>query len=214
MFKVAIVTGSSRGIGKYIADNLKDYIVVDTYNTTVNNSIHLDVSSLDSCKQLVNNTFNKYGRIDLLINNAAIMPRIDFKDITESQWNKIFQVNMTGTFMMTQLVLTKMKKGNIINLSSIAAKKGGRVCVPYAASKAAIENFTISISNLYAPDIRCNAIAPGRIQTDLLPNEHFTFNDIPMNRIGQPEDVFKAVKYILDNAYVTGQVINVNGGLS
>ena len=216
MNKVALVTGSSRGIGKAISKRLKEsgIDVIDTYcNTPLTGSLPLDISNEVSCDCIVNHIMKHYKRIDILINNASIMPRTPFKEISQSEWNKVFQTNVTGTFMLTQKILRYMIVGNIINISSIAASTGGKYSIHYAASKAAIENLTKSLAREYAPNIRINCIAPGRIDTEMLPKEYHHIEEIPLQRVGTPNEIADTVMFILNNKYITGQVISINGGL-
>ena len=237
--KIAIVTGASRGIGRAIAKILaeNDYIVIANYNKSEAEAVQLkeelenqnkqidifkaDVSMRDEVKKLVDFTLNKYGKIDVLINNAGISKLQLFTDVTDSDWNKIIQNNLYSAFCVTQEVLPNMihnKNGCIINISSIWGLVGASCESIYSISKAGINAMTKSLAKELGPsNIRVNSIAPGFIDTDM--NKNYSIDDInnikqdiPLQKIGQPEDIAKCVKWLVEDEFTTGQVIALDGG--
>lgn len=237
--KIAIVTGASRGIGRAIAKILaeNDYIVIANYNKSEAEAVQLkeelenqnkqidifkaDVSMRDEVKKLVDYTLNKYHKIDVLINNAGISKSKLFTDVTDSDWNKIIQNNLYSAFCVTQEVLPNMihnKNGCIINISSIWGLVGASCESIYSISKAGINAMTKSLAKELGPsNIRVNSIAPGFIDTDM--NKNYSIDDInnikqdiPLQKIGQPEDIAKCVKWLVEDEFTTGQVIALDGG--
>ena len=232
---VAIVTGASRGIGRAIARSLanKDYIVIANYNKSEKEAIELknefnnidiykaDVSKRDEVKSLVEYTLNKYGKIDVLVNNAGIDNEKQFQDITDEDWNNVINTNLYSVFCVTQEVVNIMihnKSGCIINISSIWGQIGASCECIYSASKAGIDGITKSLAKELGPsNIRVNSIAPGFIDTDM--NKKYKtseINDIknetPLQKIGRPEDIAKCVNWLVEDEFTTGQVISINGG--
>ena len=233
--KIAIVTGASRGIGRAIAKSLteNDYIVIANYNNSEKEAIELqnesnnidifkaDVSKRDEVKNLVEYTLNKYGKIDVLVNNAGIDNEKLFQDITDEDWQNVINTNLYSVFCVTQEVVKNMihnKSGCIINISSIYAIQGGPYAVAYTASKAGIDGITKSLSKELGPSgIRVNSIAPGCINTDMnkyLSKEELEeiINHTPLQKIGQPEDIAKCVNWLVEDEFTTGQIISINGG--
>lgn len=237
--KTVIVTGGSRGIGAAIVKKLakENYNVILNYNNSEeaaekikkeleeqNIKIEIykaDVSNKEEVKKMVQFTLEKYKNIDVLINNAGIDQIKPFMDITEEDWNKIIQVNLNSVFYCCQEVLQNMihnKKGCIINISSIWGRIGASCEVHYSASKAAIDGLTKALAKEMGPsNIRVNSIAPGIIETDM--NNELTKEDlneivsqIPLGRIAKPDEIVKSVKWLIDDEYVTGQIISVDGG--
>ncbi len=233
--KVAIVTGASRGIGRSIAKSLanKDYIVIANYNKSEKEAIELknefnnidifkaDVSKRDEVKSLVEYTLNKYGKIDVLVNNAGIDNEKLFQDITDEDWQNVINTNLYSVFCVTQEVVNNMihnKSGCIINISSIYAIQGGAFAVAYTASKAGIDGITKSLAKELGPsNIRVNSIAPGCIDTDM--NKYLSKEDLddiknqtPLQKIGSPEDIAKCVNWLVEDEFTTGQIISINGG--
>ena len=233
--KVAIVTGASRGIGRAIAKSLadKDYIVIANYNKSENEAIELknefnnidifkaDVSKREEVKKLVEYTLNKYGKIDVLVNNAGIDNEKLFQDITDEDWQNVISTNLYSVFCVTQEVVNNMihnKSGCIINISSIYAIQGGPCAAIYTASKAGIDGITKSLAKELGPsNIRVNSIAPGFIDTDM--NKYISEKDIdeiknqtPLQKIGRPEDIAKCVNWLVEDEFTTGQIITINGG--
>ena len=240
MNKVVIVTGASRGIGKEIAKELakKQYQVIANYNKSEKQILELkeelnklnikvdifkaDVSKREEVKKLVEYTINKYGKIDVLINNAGISQIKEFTQITDEDWNNMINNNLNSVFYMTQEVCKNMihnKKGCIINISSIWGTIGASCEVHYSVSKAGIDAMTKSLAKELGPSgIRVNSIAPGFIDTDmnkcyLKEDVQNIINDTPLEKIGQASDISKCIKWLIEDNFTTGQIIPVNGGL-
>ena len=232
---VAIVTGASRGIGRAIAKSLanKDYIVIANYNKSEKEAIELknefnnidifkaDVSKRSDVKSLVEYTLNKYGKIDVLVNNAGIGNEKLFQDITDEDWQNVINTNLYSVFCVTQEVVNNMiynKSGCIINISSIWGQTGASCECIYSASKAGIDGITKSLAKELGPsNIRVNSIAPGCIDTDM--NKYLSKEDLddiksetPLQKIGKPEDISKCVNWLVEDEFTTGQVISINGG--
>lgn len=239
MNKVVIVTGASRGIGRNIATTLakKGYIVIANYNKSENKAIELqqnlekeninidifkaDVSNRDEVKKLVQFVINKYKKIDCVINNAGIDQVKMFLDITDADWNNMISNNLNSVFYMCQEVLPYMiheKNGVIINISSIWGITGASCESHYAVSKAGVDALTKSLAKEMGPsNIRINSIAPGFIDTEMNNNlneeeKQEIKEEIPLQKIGKVEDVSRTVEWIVEDEYITGQVISVNGG--
>jgi len=239
--KTAIVTGSSRGIGRSIADTLiqSGASVVVTYNKNKKMAeeiikkdksgksiaLQLEISnraSIRTAKKTVLDTFNS---IDILINNAAIAQEKPFDTITDEDWDRMMSVNLRGPFAFSQEVLPHMIKqnwGRIVNISSIGGIWGGFNQVHYASAKAGLINLTKSLAKIYSKDeITVNAVAPGLVATDMSKNELNTragkkkVESTPIGRIANLEEVSNVVLFLCSNeaSYITGQTINVNGGM-
>ena len=241
MNKIVIVTGASRGIGKEIAKELaiKGYTVVANYNKSekqikelqkelseknVNIDIFkADISKRSEAKELVKYVLEKYNKIDILINNAGISQIKEFTQITDEDWNNMINVNLNSVFYMTQEVIPNMihnKKGCIINMSSIWGQIGASCESHYSVSKAGIDAMTKSLAKELGPsNIRVNSIAPGIIDTEM--NKHLSLEEleyikeeIPLQRIGKVNDIEKCVEWLIEDEYITGQIISINGGWS
>ena len=237
--KTVLVTGGSRGIGKCIVENLaKDgFNVVLNYNKSekqakqiqkelseqgINIEIYkADVSKREDIKKLVKFTLNKFKNIDILINNAGIAKLQMFNDITDEDWNEMLNTNLNSVFYTTQEVLPNMihnKNGCIINISSIWGVVGASCEVAYSVSKAGINGMTKSLAKeLGLSNIRVNAIAPGVIDTEMNSNldnaiKEQIKNDTPLNKIGKPIDIYRCVKWLIEDEFTTGQIISPNGG--
>ena len=239
MKKTIIVTGASRGIGAAIVNLLagEDYNIILNYNkseeiakkmkqefTEKGYSVEIykaDVSQREQVKGLVKFTIEKFGKIDILINNAGISQTRLFTDITDEDWNNMLNVNLNSVFYMTQEVLPYMiheKNGCIINISSIWGSVGASCEVHYSVSKAGVDAMTKSLAKELGPsNIRVNSIAPGIIDTDMnkyLSDEELANieEEIPLGKIGNPEAIAKCVKWLIEDEYTTGQIIGINGG--
>ena len=235
--KIALVTGSSRGIGKAIAEAFLEEgaSVIVTYHKNAKmaknvirgykNSlvIKLDISNKKSIKNAIKQIMKKYGRIDILVNNAGINKPTDFENVTEKDWDKILNTNLKGTFMLSQMIFPIMKKqkyGRIINMSSVSGQYGGPRTVHYAVSKAGLISLGQCLARFGAPyNITVNNVAPGIISTEMIKKERIPYKDlfkkILLNRPGSTEEVANIVVFLASNesSYITGQTINVNGGL-
>ena len=237
--KIAIVTGASRGIGREVAKELAEsgITVIENYNKSEEEAKKLqqeleeknfkleifkaDVSKREDVKKLVEYTIEKYGKIDILINNAGISEYKLFTDETDEDWDKLINTNLYSAFAMSQEVIPNMvhnKKGCIINISSIWGIVGGSLEVLYSISKAGLDGMTKALAKELGPsNIRVNSIAPGMINTKM--NSKFTEKEIeeikeeiPLERLGDPQDIAKCIKWLIDDNYTTGQVISINGG--
>lgn len=236
MKKIIIVTGASRGIGRAIALELsKENIIIANYNKSYDMAKSLsnasenidiykaDVSNRDEVKGLVDYTLNKYGRIDVLINNAGVSQEMLFQNITDNDWDYIIKSNLYSVFCMTQETVKNMisnKSGCIINISSCYSVYGGPFASAYSASKAGIDGLTKSLAKELAPsNIRVNSIAPGCINTDM--NSNLTQDEIdelksaiPLGRLGEGIDIARCAKWLVNDEYTSGQIVSVDGNWS
>lgn len=241
--KVALVSGGSRGIGQGIAKELAacGYQVALTYlqnrdlaedvvqSISISGgraiAVHMAVEERQSVQKAINIVKSELGSINILVNNAAIAQEKQFKSITDDDWNQVLAINLRGPFACTQEVLSDMLAdgwGRIVNISSIGGQWGGFNQVHYAAAKAGLINFTQSMAKIYShAGITCNAIAPGLITTDMAAGELNTeagkekVKNIPAGRVGTVEEVAAAVSFLCTDeaAYITGQTLNLNGGM-
>ena len=233
--KIILVTGASRGIGRAIAEELsKENIVIANYNKSEefakrlqeqNKNIDIfkaDVSNRAEVKKMIDYIIEKYGKIDVLVNNAGIDQEKMFQDITDEDWDIIIKVNLYSVFCTTQETLKYMlekKNGCIINISSIYGINGGSCATAYSATKAGIDGITKSLAKELGPsNIRVNSVAPGCINTDM--NSYLTEQDwnlikeeTPLGTIGEGIDIAKCVKWLVEDKFTTGQVISINGGI-
>ena len=236
--KVTFITGSTRGIGLAIAKAFAQAGANIVLNGRSAISAELiaeieafgvkcigvsgDISDFEEAGRMIQETQEKLGPITILINNAGITNDKLMVRMKPEEFDQVLKINLVGTFNMTQQVLKKMLKqreGAIINLSSVSGLIGNVGQANYAASKAGVVGFTKSVAREVAPrGITCNAIAPGFIQTDMTDvlsdkvKEQVTQN-IPLQRFGQVEDIAQTAIFLAKNPYITGQVINVDGGL-
>ncbi len=236
--KVALVTGGSRGIGKACAIELAkagydvaiNYVGnTDAANATVeelkalgsdSEAFKFDVTNAEAVNDGVAKVVEKYSKIDVLVNNAGITRDGLFMRMSPENWNAVINTNLSSAYYVTSPVIKLMMKqrsGSIINMSSIVGVYGNAGQANYSAAKAGLIGFTKSLAKeLGSRNIRVNAVAPGFIQTDMTKDlkldgveEH-----IPLRRLGQPEDIARAVKFLAEDAtYITGQVLQVDGGL-
>ena len=234
-----IVTGGSRGIGKCLAENLArdGHNVLLNYNKSEKQALKIqrdlqeegylvevfkaDVSKRKDVKSVVDFAIEKFGNIDVLINNAGIAKLQMFQDVTDDDWEEIINTNLKSAFYMSQAVLPTMihkKSGLIINISSIWGQVGASCETVYSISKAGLDAMTKSLAKELGPsNIRVNSIAPGVIDTAMnsmldenIKNE--IRNETPLGKIGRPIDIYKCVKWLIEDEFTTGQVIPVNGG--
>jgi NAD(P)-dependent dehydrogenase (short-subunit alcohol dehydrogenase family) len=239
---VALVTGSSRGIGKAIAVAFAKAgaNLAITYNQSADSAqvvseeirslggnaivLQLDVSQRESIKRVVEDIIDAFGRIDILVNNAGMLQQKPFLEITDEDWHKIIDVNLKGPFICAQEIYPLMQRqghGRIINIASSGGQLGGTLAVHYSASKAGIICLTKSLARIGAPNILVNCISPGLIDTDMTQEEIISqegkekTRQIPLFRPGSAEEVARVAVFLASDqsSYLTGQTINVNGGL-
>ena len=241
--KVALITGGSRGIGKAVAElfmkegakvviTSKNQKQLQQTSKEIGNPFFVagDVRNENDVKNVINKTIKKFGRIDILVNNVGVLPKMKPLDkITEKEWNEIIDVNLNGHFRFTKYVIPQMKKngGSIINISSDAGLKAFEnfYADAYAAAKAAIILLTKSWALEYAKNnIRVNCVCAAVVDTDMTRNlwlntkekRQITAAEHPLGRIGTGEDVAKAVLYFAsdDSSWTTGAILPVDGGVS
>ncbi len=238
--KVAVITGGGRGIGKATALRLAEEgadvaILFREREKTANEVVEkikqmgrkakayrVDVTEWEEVKKAFKEIEKDFGRIDILVNNAGVL--LQYKPLEEieiDEWNLVLQVNLRGVFYCSKAAIPIMKKtpgGVIINISSFASRLGGTLGTHYAASKAGVNGLTVSLSQELVPHgIRVNAVAPGPVETEVvlnLPKEKVNeiVSRVSLKRLGKPEEVADAVAFLVRNEYVTGEVIDINGG--
>ena len=239
--KIAIVTGASKGIGSAIAKSLAKNGVKVALNarnsealtklkneiTSANGTAEImvgDVSCVDSFSKTVNDTIKKFGNIDILVNNAGITKDNIIMRMKESEWDEVLNINLKGCFNGIKSVsrpMIKNRYGKIINITSIIGQIGNQGQGNYAASKAGIIGLTKSTAKeLGSRNITVNAIAPGYIATNMTQNLNDEIKNkmkstIPLGRFGLPSDIANLVCFLVsdDASYITGQTINVDGGM-
>jgi 3-oxoacyl-[acyl-carrier protein] reductase len=238
--KLILVTGSSRGIGAVTAQYLSEQgaRVVITYGRSKESAenvfkslkgqghmlVEMDVSDSKSIENAFEKVINEFGSLDGLVNNAGITRDQLLLRMKESDFDEVINTNLKGTFTCTKLavkVMMKAKKGSIVNVTSVIGQTGGSGQANYAASKAGIEAFSKSIAQEFGSrQVRVNCVAPGFIETDMteeLPAERkqAILAHVPLKLIGEPLDVAHSIGFLLsdESKYITGQTINVNGGM-
>lgn len=238
--KTAIVTGSSRGLGKAIAMQLARMganVVLNGTSDAVDRTAEEfrfqgykvavakgDVRSSESAKAIIDKAVESFGGIDILVNNAGIKRDKLMYQIDDADWDDVIDTNLKGAFLCTKHAtrhMMKKRNGKIINITSIAGKIGSAGQINYSSSKAGMIGLTKSIAKEFAArGIICNAVAPGAIDTDMTEDlsenikNHF-LHSIPLGRFGIPEDVANVVAFLASDSadYITGQVIGVDGGM-
>lgn len=240
--KVALVTGASRGIGREIAITLAGYgaTVIVNYNgsaqaaqevvdTIIANggqakALQASVAVDEDCKKMIEDTLAEFGRIDILVNNAGITKDNLMMKISEEDFDAVMDTNVKGTFLTIKHMyraFLKQRGGRIINMSSVTGLSGNAGQSNYAASKAAVVGLTKSVAKeLAARGVTCNAIAPGFIETDMTAKmtdaaKEAVLSQIPMKKVGHVKDIAETVAFLASDkaAYITGQVISIDGGL-
>lgn len=242
MDKCALITGATRGIGKQIAITLakQGYNIALNYrkeNEELENTkkeieeigvqviaVKGDVANFEECENFVKQVIERFGQIDVLVNNAGITKDMLLMRMKKEDFEQVIDTNLVGTFNVTKNVVPYMMKarsGRIINISSVVGISGNAGQTNYSASKAGIIGFTKSLAKEIASrNILVNAVAPGFIETnmtDVLKDDvkQEIDKNIPLKRMGTTQDVANVVKFLAsdDSSYITGQVINVDGGM-
>jgi 3-oxoacyl-[acyl-carrier protein] reductase len=239
--QVAVVTGSARGIGKTIGLELAKAgakIVISDLNVEAGKEtvqaikaegseaiwVEADVSKNDKAIHLIENAHQTYGRLDILVNNAGITRDNLLMRMSEEEWDSVIAVNLKGTFNCIRAatkIFMKQRFGRIINITSVVGQMGNAGQANYAASKAGVIGLTKSVAKEFASrNVLVNAVAPGFIETAMTEKlsekaRETLLQLIPLARLGKPEDVAKVVLFLCSerSAYITGQVINVDGGM-
>jgi len=242
--KVAIVTGTSRGLGQYFGRALAlagaDLVITSRQAETLGEfnkeivslgrralPLQLDVRDYDSIQQMVDNAWEHYGQIDILVNNAGCNVRKPSTEVTWQDWNLVLNTNLRGTFFVAQAVAKKMiprQYGRIINIGSVTSVFGYAGLAPYCASRGGVKQLTMSLADDWGSSgITVNCIAPGWFKTDqnrmMYENQEwveYLIDRIPLKRPGAPGDLAGAVVFLASDAseYITGQTILVDGGIS
>ena len=234
--KVALVTGSSSGIGAAVARRL----AADGATVVVNSSssveageavaaeidgsyVRGDVADEDGAAALVEAAVDRHGRLDVLVNNAGTtvaIPHADLDAVTADHWRTILGVNVVGTWQVTRAAVAHLRasgEGSVVNISSIAGVRPRGSSIPYAVSKAALNHLTVLLANVLGPEIRVNAVAPGFVDTPWTADWHDIRAAVeataPLRRAGHPEDIAAAVSGLVHSTYATGQVLVVDGGM-
>jgi len=233
--RIALVTGAARGIGKAIAlalaeagaDVAVNYRAREADALAVADAVRdfgrrtmtvrADVSDSSAVKSMVEAIADELGGVDVLVNNAGVAIRRGLDDLTEADFDRTIAVNLKSAFLCTQAVLPGMRArrwGRIVNISSGAARGAGAVGLHYNASKAGMEGLTRGYSARLANEgITVNAVAPSLIETDMSPGRPEVAARIPLGRLGFPREVAQVVLMVVANAYMTGQTVQINGGL-
>jgi ketoreductase RED2 len=235
--RVVLVTGSSSGIGEATARAfaaLGDSVLVNSARSVETGKavaaslpdalyVQADVAADDGPAALMSAALERWGRLDVLVNNAgttAVIPHHDLEAATVEVWRRIFEVNVFGTWAMTLAAMPALREahGNIVNVASIAGLRPTGSSIPYAASKAALNHLTVLLAHVVGPEVRVNAVAPGLVDTPWTADWDVVRQAVsqlaPLKRSGQPEDVAEVVVALASSAYVTGQVLAVDGGLT
>jgi NAD(P)-dependent dehydrogenase (short-subunit alcohol dehydrogenase family) len=242
--KVAIVTGGSRGLGRELARALASQgasVVVAsrkegpcvalateleerTGRPALGVACH--VGHWQDCDRLVDVVYDRFGRVDVLVNNAGMSPQYEsLEEVTEELFDKVVSVNLKGAFRLAAAVGSRMQRdggGSILNISSIAAVRPSPGELPYAAAKAGLNTLTVGLAKAFAPEVRVNAIMPGMFATDVAKAwdpqmvAEAEQQDIPLHRVGRPDEIVGAALYLVGDAatYTTGAVLTVDGGLA
>ena len=231
-----VITGGSRGIGAAMVELFakeRDHVLFN-YNKSESEAMALvdrlkkdgfdaeackaDLEQMQDVEDLAKTAISKFSKIDVLINNAGIDKFKLFTDITEKDWNEIINTNLKSAVFLTKAIsreMIKVKKGCIINISSIYGISGASCEVLYSISKAGMDGLTKGLAKeLALSNIRVNSIAPGAIDTDMNKDviKEEVEREIPLGRFGKPEDIAKCAKWLVEDKYTTGQVISPNGG--
>ncbi len=236
--RVALVTGSSSGIGAAVATTLAERgasVVVNSASSVAAGQhlaadlpdatyVQADVSDPTSAERLVAAAVGRYGRLDILVNNAgttAVIPHHDLDAATNEIWERILRVNVLGTWNVTKAAVPHLRAagdGVVLNITSVAGVRPVGSSIPYAVSKAALNHLTALLANVLGPEIRVHAVAPGLIDTPWTTDWDALRETVreaaPLRRTGSPQDVADACVALIDARYATGQVLVVDGGMA
>ena len=239
--KIIIITGASRGIGREIAKTLarEGYTIIANYNKSEKEAQKLkkelqeenkeidiykaNIANEEETQEMIKYVIKKYKKIDVLINNAGIDKIQLVTEVTKKDWDEIINTNLYGTFYISQQAAKNMiqnKQGKIINISSIWGQIGASMEVVYSISKAGVDGLTKALAKELGPSgIQVNSIAPGFIKTEM--NAGYNKkeleeikDEIPLQKLGECEDIARCIKWLIEDKYVTGQIIAINGGWS
>ena len=240
--KNVLVTGGSRGIGKACVELFlqaganvaftfqsakveADKVIADYTGTSKLKHYKLNLADVDEIEKVIRNILNDFGTIDVLVNNAGIWKEAAIDEMTIDEWNETMNINLTSAYIITKLLVPGMKKnkfGRIINIASTAGQRGEAFHSHYAASKGGMISLTKSLaSELGQHNITVNCVAPGWVLTDMTTDSlgdaeiyKKVLNDIPLNKIAQPEEIAGPVLFLASNlaSHITGEILNVNGG--
>ncbi len=235
--KVAVVTGSSSGIGEAVARRFaaEGATVVVSSATSVEageavagslpsaSYVQCDISDEAACRRLVDAALERHGRLDVLVNNAGttkVIPHKDLDAATDDVWRRILDVNLMGTWYLSRAALPALKAtgdGVIVNVTSLAGVKAAGSSIPYAVSKAALNHLTRLMANVSGPEVRINAVAPGLIATPWTADwdaQHAAIRaGAPLARSGEPDDIAATVLGVVVSRYMTGEVVLADGGV-
>jgi ketoreductase RED2 len=234
---VALVTGSSSGIGEAIARAFAGIgagVVVNSARSVDEGEavaaslpdacyVQGDITDPDAPARMVEAALARWGRIDTLVNNAgvtALIPHQDLEAASVDVWRRIFEVNVFGTWSMSLAALPALRqtRGSVINVASVAGLRPTGSSIPYAASKAALNHLTVLLAKVVGPEVRVNAVAPGLIDTPWTADWDLVRQAVqeaaPLKRTGQPGDVAEVVLSLARFSYVTGQIVAIDGGLT
>ena len=235
--KVAIVTGSSSGIGEAIArlfaaegasvvvNSTRSVAAGEAIAAELPDAIYVrgDVAQEDQAKALVQATLDRWGRLDVLVNNAGttrVIPHHDLDAVTDDDWQRIFGTNVLGTWYVTRAAVPALKarRGSILNITSVAGVRAAGSSIPYAVSKAAVNHLTKLLANVLGPEIRVNAVAPGLIDTPWTADWDAIRASVreraPLQRSGTPDDIARAALLLTASSYSTGEVLLADGGIN
>jgi 3-oxoacyl-[acyl-carrier protein] reductase len=237
--KIVFVVGASGDIGQAVCRSLhiENYAIVmgwctnkeptrnllDEFNKSCHYDTKINVLHLVSIQTAIQQCLMKHKQIDILVNCAGILQQKPYDTIDEDDWSIMLDANLRGTFWLCQQIMPVMKKqkegGVIVTMASSGGQTGGILAVHYSASKAGVISLTKSFAKIGVPNVRVNCVSPGLISSEMAKKEinsekgRQKISSIPLNRVGTVQEVAQAVMYCINNQYVTGQVINVNGGL-
>ena len=236
--KVALVTGSSSGIGeetarlfaaegaRVVVNSSSSVAAGEAVASSLPDAIYLqaDISDAEASARLVEDTIAHHGRLDVLVNNAgvtAVIPHADLDAVTDEIFSRILDVNVLGTFRLTKLAMPHLRAtgdGSVVNVTSLAGLRPTGSSVPYAASKAALNHLTVLLANVCGPEVRVNAVAPGLIRTPWTADWDTLHNAVghiaPLKRSGEAIEVARAILDVAASTYMTGQVVSLDGGMT